>query len=122
VTAFLLTWLEAFVLTQGIEMPVHANAPGPARPWRERLAIAFGASAVTHPIVNFVIVPLAGPLEVDWWTMVAFAECFAFVTEALWLFAFRAPFGWACLTSLIANTLSFTVGVFCYFVPGMLFE
>jgi len=117
-----LSWLEAFVLTQGIEMGVYANAPGPARPWPERLAIAFGASAITHPIVNFVIVPLYAPLHVDWWTMVAWAEAFAFVTEALWLAAFGTPFVLAVLTSLVANGLSFSIGVFCYFVPDMLFE
>ena len=112
-------WLAAFVLTQPCEIGIYANAPGgPERPLRERLAIAFGASAITHPVVWFVITPLYIPLEVDWWTMVAIAETFAVVTEGLWLLLFGhralAAFG----TSLAANGLSFIIGLFCYEALG----
>lgn len=119
---WLWSWLQAFALTHAVEMAIYANAPGPERPWRERLAIAFGASAITHPIVNFVLVPLYLPLELDWWTMVAIAEAFAVVTEGFWLLAFGHSLAAAFGLSLLANGLSFTVGVFCYVLPSALNE
>ena len=116
--AWLGSWLGAFALTQVVEMGVYANTPGPPRPLRERLAIAFGASAITHPIVWFVITPLYLPLELDWWTLVTVAEIFAFVTEGLWMAAFSHRLSYAFGASLLANGLSFTIGLFCYELLG----
>ncbi len=116
--AWLGQWLIAFVLTQVVEMGVYANVPGAARPLRERLAIAFGASGITHPIVWFVIAPLYGPLHLDWWTVVAIAEVFAFVVEGIWLALFGHRVLVAFAASLVANGLSFTIGLFCYEVLG----
>ncbi|MCA9604626.1 MAG: hypothetical protein KC619_03465 [Myxococcales bacterium] len=111
-------WLTAFVLTQVVEMGVYAQVPGPARSLKNRLAIAFGASAITHPIVWFVIAPLYLPLRVDWWTIVAIAEAYAFVVEAIWLWLFDYRLRTAILASATANGLSFTIGLFCYEVLG----
>jgi hypothetical protein len=116
---FILGWLRAFLLTQSVEMGLYVRAT-PARPLRERLAIAFGASAITHPIVWFVIPDLVRALEPtgdwqrDWWIAIAVAETFAVSAETLWLSLFGKPpleaFGWA----LSANTASFTIGLFLY--------
>ena len=112
-------WLRAFLLTQTIEMGVYAHVMG-ARPLRERIAIAFGASAITHPLVWFVIpdaVRLAGSTgdwQTDWWIVIACAECFAFGAEALWLWLFGARPVHAVLASLLANGASFTLCLFLY--------
>lgn len=115
---WIVRWLLAFVLTQSCEMGIYANAPGPDRSLRERIAIAFGASAITHPIVWFVITPLYLPLGLDWWTMVAIAEAFAVGTEAVWLMAFGHRPIVALGASFAANGLSFTIGLFCYEALG----
>lgn len=121
--AFLGKWFIAFLLTQSVEMGIYANAPGgPPRPLRERIAVAFGASAITHPMVWFVIstsVPLlladtGYSFRTRWWIGVACAEAFAVVVEALWLIAFRHRAFPAFVTSLGANALSFTLGLFVY--------
>lgn len=120
------SWFTAFVLTQVVEMGVYIFAPGPARPTRERVAIAFAASAITHPIVWFVITPFHLPLgellglhgQSAWWAIVAVAETFAFVVEAIWLMMFGYRPLVAFGTSLVANSLSFTIGLFCYEVLG----
>ena len=85
---------------------------------RERLAIAFACSAITHPLVWFVIPDLVGAAFASfgghsgWWTGVAFAEAFAVLAEGalLWSFRVRWPLAWA----LLANTCSFTMGLFAY--------
>lgn len=105
-------WLRAFLLTQVVEMGVYVHLPREARPWPERAAIAFGASAVTHPVVWFVLPELARGL--GWWSTVALAELFAFGVEALWLAAFGVRWPWALAGSLFANGWSFTLGLFCY--------
>ena len=107
-------WLVAFLLTQSVEMGVYVNAPGPERPLRERLAIAFGASAITHPIVWFVITPLYGPLGLTWWQAVGIAEAYAVAMEAVWLMFFGHRPIVAAGAAAIANSLSFGIGLFCY--------
>lgn len=117
---YLLRWLTAFLLTQTVEMGVYAQATRRSRPLRERLAIAFGASAITHPLVWFVIVDATrllvhtGSAQKDWWVGVAIAESFAFSVEALWLMLFGVRLGPALGWSLFANGASFTIGLFLY--------
>jgi hypothetical protein len=109
---FLLRWLAAFVFTQLVEMGIYVQAFPKERPLRERLAIAFSASAITHPIVWFVIPDAASSLGISWWPTVAIAETFAVVAEAALLASFgvRAPLLWA----ILANGASFALGLFCY--------
>lgn len=117
--SFIVSWVRAFLLTQLVEMGVYARAT-PERPLRERLAIAFGASAITHPIVWFVIPELVrawqptGDWQRDWWIAVAIAEAWAVTGEAIWLSLFgrrvHVAFAWA----LGANAASFTIGLFLY--------
>ena len=97
-------WLAAFALTQAIEMPVVWRAqPGVA--WQRRLLVAAGGSALTHPIVWFVMPRLV----TDWVWMVVAAETFAVVAETLWMRAFgvERAFWWAVL----ANALSVAIGL-----------
>jgi hypothetical protein len=114
----LIEWLRAFALTQMVEMGAYAHAS--ERPLRERLAIAFGASALTHPIVFFVIphgvaaFRPTGDYRTDWWIGVAIAELFAFSAEAIWLAIFGTPPLAAIAWSFYANASSFCFGIFGY--------
>ena len=98
-------WLNAFVFTQVVEVPIYRYAMG------GRTLTAFGASALTHPIVWFVFPRL------PWWhgsylVMIAAAETFAVVVEAiyLWLFGLRGA-SRAFLWSLAANSASCSLGL-----------
>ena len=92
-------WFLAFVVTQVIEVPIWMRAFR-GRPW-----IAFGASALTHPIVWFVLPNLA----VRHTTYVVIAECYAVLVEAVW--ARQWGLRRALLWSLLANGASFGIGM-----------
>lgn len=108
---WLIPWLSAFALTQAVEMPIYVRAlrEGP-RPTIDRLskalALAFAASALTHPIVWFVMPRL---IPDNWLTMVIVAELFAITAEAAWMRSFGLPraLAWAGL----ANAASVLVGI-----------
>ena len=110
-----LRWLFAYALTQTIEVGVYYRAFGEERSRAERLAIAFAASGITHPIVTYVIPELVYTyVSEDFWVMVAFAEPFAVLAEA----AFLACFGlrwWALAWAMAANGSSFLAGLFIYY-------
>ncbi len=91
-------WLLAFAFTQAVEIPIYRRAGAP-------LWVAFGASALTHPVVWFVF-PRAG---LEWIWMVVWAETFAWLLEALWLrwHGVRRPLLW----SLAANGASLSLGL-----------
>jgi hypothetical protein len=97
-TAALLSWLLAFAFTQAVEIPLYRRAGAP-------LWVAFGASALTHPVVWFVF-PRAG---LPWLWMVLWAELFAWLAEALWLrwHGVQRPLLW----SLLANGASLSLGL-----------
>lgn len=108
---WLIGWLSAFALTQAVELPIYVRALREGeRPTIDRLpiaiAIAFGASALTHPIVWFVMPKL---IPDNWLTMVIVAELFAITAEAAWLRAFELPraLAWAGF----ANAASVLVGI-----------
>lgn len=119
---WILGWLTAFALTQCVEMGFYVNAHRAPRPRSERLAIAFACSAITHPLVWFVVQPAmeiaAGASEVSWsattmyWAGVLVAETFAVLTEAGFLACFGVPA--ALRWSLAANATSVILGFFCY--------
>ena len=97
-------WLAAFLFTQAVELPVYLLATR-GRPLPQRLALGLGASALTHPVVWWVIPRL------PWETYRAYflaAEGFAVAVEALLLAAFRVrrPLLWA----LVANAASVALG------------
>ena len=96
-------WLAAFVVTQLVEVPIYMRAQR-GRFWR-RFGIAFGASALTHPVVWFVFPRLVD----DYLVMVFAAEIFAVIVEAIWLslFGIRRAFLW----SLATNAASLGIGL-----------
>lgn len=95
-------WLTAFVFTQLVEVPIYSVG------LRCNLLLAFGASALTHPVVWFVI--FNPSFEATHLTKVVIAELFAWLAEAAY-FALR--FGkWRALAwSLVANAASFGAGL-----------
>jgi hypothetical protein len=100
----MLAWLEAFTITQLVEVPVYFYALHELKFSKlKRTLIAFGASAITHPVAWFVF-PVLLPSHSA--VTVAGAETFAVVVEAVYLRAFglRLYFSW----SLVANALSFS--------------
>lgn len=108
-------WLFAFAITQVVEMGIYVQAFGPQRSVRERLTLAFVMSAVTHPIVVYVIPDLVYDFVADdYWTMVVFAEAFAVLAEAAMLAVLGLGFKRGLLWSLAANACSFTMGMFIY--------
>ena len=107
-----MTWATAFLLTQLIEMPLYVLAQRHAAAPR-RWAIAFGASALTHPIAWYVfpLVPRLWGCTAStqcWAEQLILAEAFAVGVEAVWLreFRIRYAFGW----SIGANALSLGLG------------
>lgn len=100
-------WLAAFTITQLIEIPVYFYAFRELNFSRlKRISVAFGASAITHPVVWFIFPVLLPSSHV---AMVVAAETFAVIVEAAYLRAFglRMYFSW----SLVANSLSFGSGL-----------
>ncbi len=95
-------WLTAFVFTQLIEIPVYR------RVLRASVWAAFGASAITHPLVWFVFFHPAVPG--GYWGKVVAAELFAWLAEAAY-FRFVFGRGWALVGSLAANAASFGLGM-----------
>lgn len=102
--AYLAAWARAFAFTQLVEVPVHARALRGARPLGARVAVAFGASLITHPVVWFVLPHLGLRYE----TYVVVAELFAVLAEAAYLrgWGVRRALFW----SLLANGASFALG------------
>jgi hypothetical protein len=97
-------WLHAFLLTEAIEGPIYLVL---ARhlPWPRRLALAFGASAITHPLVWLLVLSGWAPYEV----LVLTAELFAIATEAWYARRLGVQRAWE--TSLVANLASFLLGL-----------
>lgn len=103
----MIAWLSAFLFTQLVEIPIYARALAP-RPLMARLAIAFGASLLTHPLVWWGVLHFTTSEE-TYLASVVCAESFAVVVEALWLrrFGVRGAFAW----SLGANAASLGLGL-----------
>lgn len=100
-------WLIAFAFTQIVEVPIYLWALRGHNPsLAKRLGLAFGASAITHPVVWFVF-PLLVP---HYWVMVLCAEAFAVLAEAAWFAAFSLPraLAWAFAANGASVVLGFT--------------
>jgi hypothetical protein len=114
--AYELAWLNAFLFTQAVEVPVYVaglRRLGEQPRWRAgagplpllgQLLLALLLSAVTHPVVWFVWPRLV----LNYPIMVACAEVFAVTVEALLLAGSgcRRPL----LLSFLANAASFGLG------------
>lgn len=95
-------WLRAFLFTQLIEVPIYW------RGLRCRLPVAFGASAITHPIVWFVI--FSPRWQASYGVKLVVAELFAWLLEAAYFrVVFKRPR--ALLWALIANAASLGLGL-----------
>lgn len=70
-------WLVGFLFTQAIEVPLYLRVTG-------RWSTSVLASTLTHPVVWFVF-PAVCPFSWGYWGMVAAAEAFAVIGEAVWL-------------------------------------
>lgn len=104
-----MTWGFAFVLTQAIEVPIYLWGMRRTEwAWHWRLLLAFGPSAVTHPVVWFLLPGWTMPM-VGYLGYVALAEVFAVLAEALYLSAFGVQNPWRL--ALAANATSFSVGM-----------
>jgi hypothetical protein len=104
-----LRWASAFAFTQIVEVPIYRHG------LRVSFARAFGASAITHPIVWFAVVESG--VHASWTTRVVCGEAFAVIVEALWFASvrgLRAAFFW----SLVANGVSFALGLISYRIFG----
>lgn len=120
-------WLVAFVFTQFIEMPIYLRAQrlhGPSRSMMARAAIAFGASAITHPplwafsgrawvwlylavIERIPSARIASPLA-RYVVYVLLAESAVTLVEGLYLHALRVRYPWRW--ALVANATSVLLG------------
>lgn len=129
-------WIGAFFFTQAIEVPIYVRAlrrGAEPRPTLGRAAaVAFGASAITHPVVWFVMPGLADAIframlraglralvASEGFRFVAFgalAEGFAVAVEALYLRAFRAPR--PLLLAFLANLASASAGYLSFRLTG----
>lgn len=104
----ILAWLKAFAFTQIVEIPIYRYG------LRCSLLRAFGASAITHPIVWLVATSWHAP----WWARAASVESFALLVEAGY---FAVSFGWkrGFAWSAIANATSFALGLVAYTIFGV---
>ena len=100
---YLHAWFVAFVFTQLVEVPLYSVG------LRVGIAAAFGASAITHPLLWFVIMP-ALPLVGN--TRLAVAEIIVLLIEAAYFrfgFKRRRVLFW----SFVANGASLGLGLLC---------
>jgi hypothetical protein len=108
-SAILGAWLAAFVFTQIIEVPIYTR-------WlRCSPLVAFGASAITHPIVWF------GFFHPAWHAPYALklvlAEVFAWLVEAAY-FGLILRQRRVLLVALVANAASLGVGLLSRWLFG----
>lgn len=97
-------WLGAFLLTQAVEVPVYL-AFASSLPWPRRFLYAFGASAITHPILWFCLPWASAPYVL----LLVVAEILVVMVEMLWgrwLGVRRAV-----AASWVANLMSLAVGL-----------
>ena len=108
---FVKMWLLAFAFTQLVEVPIYV------RLFRCSIPAAFGASAITHPIVWF---GFFNPLlyGTPYWPRVIAAELFAWLVEAAY-FAFVWKRPRALLGAFVANAASVSAGFLSRWLFGM---
>ena len=107
--AYFQSWAIAFLFTQMVEVPIYAVG------LRVGLLPAFGASAITHPVLWFVIFPY---LHLSYFWLIVIGEGFAFLAEAAY-FAFLFRRRRALLWSALANTASFSTGMLSRWLFGI---
>jgi hypothetical protein len=103
-------WLEAFMLTLALELPIASFGFRDAEPRVPRkLALIAYANLATHPLVWFVF----ARLEFAYATRIAISELWAWLLEALFYrLVFCVTTRRALAVSFIANAFSAVVGYF----------
>ncbi len=96
-------WAVAFAFTEIVEIPIYR------RVLDARFFEAFGASAITHPLLWFVFVPLVRG-HLSYATYAALGEALVVLVEAAW-FALVFKRKRALVASLAANGTSFLLGL-----------
>lgn len=122
--SYLWMWLGAFALTQAIEAPIYARWSVAGR-WRAALL----PSAITHPLLWFVLTPLWRALRWPLAEALGAYDPLAFDMPALYVMELgiavaegwllrrqggRRPWLWA----VVGNAASFAVGEVIYWVTG----
>jgi hypothetical protein len=102
-------WALAFLFTQMVEVPIYTVG------LRVGVLPAFGASAITHPVLWFVIFPY---LHLPYVWLIVVGESFAVLVEAAY-FAYPFRRRRALLWSLLANAASFGTGMISRWLFGM---
>ena len=99
-SSYVIAWAWAFAFTQVIEIPVYRRWLGCS------LLRAFGASALTHPLIWW----LFPHSHLPYFVAVTIAELFAWLAESAY---FARPYGArrALFAALIANGASFVLGM-----------
>jgi hypothetical protein len=99
--AYVQAWFWAFLFTQMVEVPIYSVG------LRVGIVPALGASAITHPILWFLLFPY---LDLPYVWLIVIAESFAVLVEAgyfAWAFRRRRALLW----SVLANAASFGTGM-----------
>ncbi len=107
--AFVVRWAAAFVFTQIVEIPIYRRHLGVGF-WA-----AFGASAITHPLVWLFLGSHAW--RAPWTAQVVAVEVLVWLTEAAYFgvaFRRRGALRW----SFVANAASLTLGLIAREVFG----
>ena len=107
--AYWQAWALAFLFTQMVEVPIYAVG------LHVGLLRAFGASAITHPVLWFVLFPY---LHLPYVWLVVVGESFAWLLEAAY-FAVLFHRRRALLWSFIANAASLGTGLLSRWLFGM---
>jgi hypothetical protein len=107
-----LRWALAFAFTEIVEVPIYQRILGAG------LAEAFGASALTHPALYFVFVPLArGRLSYVQYAILG--EALVVLIEAAYFaLLFRRGVARSLVASLIANGASYGLGLLAHRLFG----
>ena len=106
---YLGAWLFAFAFTQIVEIPIYR------RLFRCSVLRAFGASALTHPVVWFVIFPR---WDASYVVKSVGAELFAWSVEAAY-FAWTVGFRRALAGAFVANAASVALGLLSRYLFGV---
>jgi hypothetical protein len=102
------SWPVAFALTQVVELPFYTVGIG-HRSLASRVLVGFGASALTHPWVWFVLPPYLTP-ALGYWGYVAVVELGVVLVEAAYLTGMGFEPRRALMRSALANLASGAAG------------
>jgi hypothetical protein len=107
--AYFGAWLVAFVFTQMVEIPIYVTG------LRVSLLAAFGASAITHPLLWFVIHP---HLQLPYvWQLVVGESVVYLIETAYFAVLFRRRRAW--LWAALANGASLATGMLSRWLIGI---